>query len=41
MSKILGEVILVEMLEIKEDKTVEKNMETAIEMTVMTEAGQV
>ena len=39
MSKILGEVILVETLEIMVDKTVEENIETAIEMTFMTEEG--
>ena len=39
MSKILGEVILEETLGIMVDKTVEENIETAIEMTVMTEAG--
>ena len=39
MSKILGEVILGEMLEIMVDNTVEENIGAAIEMTVMTEAG--
>ena len=39
MSKILREVILAEMLEIMVDKTVEENIEIAIGMTVMTEAG--
>ena len=39
MSNNLGEVILGEMLEIMVDKTVEENIEKAIEMTVMTEAG--
>ena len=39
MSKILGEVILGETLEIMADKTVEENIEIAIEMTVMIEAG--
>ena len=39
MSKILGEGILEETLEIMVEKTVEENTETAIEMTVMIEAG--
>ena len=39
MNKILGEVILGETLEIMVDKIVEENIETGIEMTVMTEAG--
>ena len=39
MSKIIGEVILEETLEIKVDKTVEENPEIAVEMTVMTEIG--
>ena len=39
MNKILGGVILEEMLEIMIDKIVEENRETIIEMPVMTEAG--
>ena len=39
MSKILGEVILGETLEIMVDKMVDENIEIAIEMTIMTEAG--
>ena len=39
MSKILGEVILEETLGAMVDKTVEDNIEAAIEMTVMTEAA--
>ena len=39
MSKIIGEVILEETLGIMVDKTVEENIEAALEMTVMTEAG--
>ena len=39
MNTVLGEVILGETLEIMIDKTVEENIETAIEMTVMIEAG--
>ena len=39
MSKIIGEVIVEETLGIMVDKTVEESIETAIEMTVMTEAG--
>ena len=39
MNKILGEVILVETSGIMVHKTIEENIETAIEMTVMTEAG--
>ena len=39
MSKIIGEVILEETLGIMVAKTVEKNIEAAIEMTVTTEAG--
>ena len=39
MNKILGEVILEEMLEIVVDKIVGENIEIAIEMTVLTEAG--
>ena len=39
MNKILGEVILGEMLEIMVHKTLEENIEIAIEMTVMIEAG--
>ena len=39
MSKILGDIILEETLGIMVDKTVEENIEAAIEMTVMTEAG--
>ena len=39
MNKILGEVILEEMLGIMIDKTVEESIEKAIEITVMTEAG--
>ena len=39
MSKILGEVILEETLGVMVDKTVEENIEAAIEMTVMTETG--
>ena len=39
MSKILGEVILGETLETMVGKTVEENIEIAIGMTVMTEAG--
>ena len=39
MSKILGEVIIGETLEIMVDKTVEENIEIAIGMTVMTKAG--
>ena len=38
MNKILGGIILEETLEIMVDKTVEDNIEIAIEMTVMTEA---
>ena len=40
MNKILGEVILQETLGIMVDKTVEESIETAIEMTVMTEVGK-
>ena len=39
MSKIIGEVILEEMLGVMVDKTVEENIELATEMTAMTEAG--
>ena len=39
MNKILGEVILGETLEIMVDKIEEENIEKAIEMTVLTEAG--
>ena len=39
MSKIIGEVILEETLGITVDKIVEENIEAAIEMMVMTEAG--
>ena len=39
MSKIIGEVILEEVLGILVDKTVEENIEAAIEMRVMTKAG--
>ena len=39
MNKILGEVILGEILEIMVDKTVEVNIEIVIEMTVMIEVG--
>ena len=40
MNKILGEVILEETLGIMVDKIVEGSIETAIEITVMTEAGK-
>ena len=40
MSKIIEEVILEEISEIMVDKTVEENIEAAIEMTVMTVAGR-
>ena len=39
MSRIIGDVTLEEMLGLMVDKTVEENIEAAIEMTVMTEAG--
>ena len=39
MSKIIGEVNLEEMSGIMADKTVKENIEAAIEITVMTEAG--
>ena len=39
MKKIIGEVILEGMLEIMVDKIAEENIEIAIEMTVMIEAG--
>ena len=39
MNKILGEVILEEMLEIMADRIVEENIEIAIEMTVLIEVG--
>ena len=40
MSNILGEVIFGEMLEVMVDKRVEENIEIAIGMTVITEAGK-
>ena len=39
MNKITGEVTLEEMWEVMADRIVEESIETAIEMTVMTEAG--